>query len=75
MSGLSVGYVIPRLTNVCGTPPLVRDVPNGEGGAQQGRGAHAEHHLSDDKDNDSLRHLRDEYKQIFSARCIYCKSP
>ena len=74
MSGLSVGYVIPRLTNVCGTPPLVRDVPNGEGGAQQGRGAHTEHHLSVDKDNGSLRQLRDEYKQIFSARCIYCKS-
>ena len=74
MAGLSEGYVIPRLATVCVTPPLVCDVPYGEGGAQQGRGAHAEHHLSDGKDNGSLRHLRDEYKLIFSARCIYCKS-
>ena len=74
MAGFSEGYVIPRLANICGSPPLVRGVPNGEGGVQQGLGAHAEHHLSDDKDNGSLRHLRDEYKLIFSARCIYCKS-
>ena len=51
MAGLSEGYVIPRLANVCVTPPLVCDVPDGEGGVQQGRGAHAELHLSDDKDN------------------------
>ena len=70
MAGLSEGYVIPKLANICGTPSLVCDVPYGEGGVQQGRGAHAEHHLSDDKDAGSLRHLRDEYKLNFSARCM-----
>ena len=70
MAGWSEGYVIPRLAN----PPLVRGVPYEVGGAQRGHGAHAEHHLNGDKDNGSLRHQNVDYKLIYSARCIHCKS-
>ena len=44
----------------CGIPPLVRVVPLGLGEAQQGQGAHSEHHLSCDNDNGSLRYIKDE---------------
>ena len=74
MAGWSEGYVIPRLANICGTPSLVRGVNHGGGGTQQGQGAYAGLHLSGDKDDDSRRHLKAEYKLIYSARCIFCKS-
>ena len=47
----------------CGIPPLVRVVPLGLGEAQQGQGAHSEHHLSCDNDNGSLRYIKDEWKK------------